>query len=106
MPTTFAVISDMHLSGVHNTAQAACLDWALGAIVDEQPDLLVVAGDVTADGSPEVAAAFRERVEGTRIPFLITQATLIDVRHRFVAGLIWNSEESSLSRTMSVWLSR
>lgn len=106
MPTTIAVIGDVHLSGAHDTAQATCLDWALGAMIDEQPDLLVVAGDVTADGSLEVARDFRCRVEGTRIPFLIAQATLIDVRHGFMAGLIWNSEESSLSRTMSVWLSR
>ena len=69
MPTTFAVISDMHLSGVHNTAQAACLDWALGAIVDEQPDLLVVAGDVTADGHLKSQLPFVRELREHEFPF-------------------------------------
>jgi hypothetical protein len=72
MSFTMAVIADNHLLDVAGTAQEACLDWALAALAARQPDLLVVAGDVTAAGAQTAAAAFRSTLGQCDFPLLIT----------------------------------
>lgn len=85
-----AVISDPHLTTVPNTvpntAQEACLDWALAALGARRPDVVVVAGDVTAAGAPEAALVLRRRLEQSGLPWLITpgNSDLRQPRHHAV----------------------
>jgi hypothetical protein len=72
MPFTMAVMADNHLPSIPGTAQEACLDWALAALTPHQPDLLVVAGDITAAGSPEAATTFRSKLDQSGLAYLIT----------------------------------
>lgn len=72
MPFTLAVIADTHLTPVPGTAQHASLHWALATLASRPPDLLVIAGDVTAAGSPEAARALREALKRAGLPVLVT----------------------------------
>lgn len=72
MPFLMALMADNHLPSVSGTAQEACLDWALEALRTRRPDLLVVAGDVTAAGSPEAATTFRSKLDRSGLSYLIT----------------------------------
>ncbi len=68
MSFTMAVIADTHLPAMAGTAQEACLDWALQTLAADPPDLVAVAGDVTAAGAPEAAVAFRSKLDHSRLP--------------------------------------
>lgn len=70
--TTLAVMADMHLPAARDSAQYACLEWALSTLVREKPDITIALGDITAAGSPDAARYFRARLEETNLPFLIT----------------------------------
>lgn len=72
MPFTLAVIADTHLPAMADTAQEACLDWALTTLASRPPDVLVAAGDITAAGSPEAAAAFRRKLDHCGLTCLVT----------------------------------
>jgi len=72
MPFTMAVIADTHLPAMPGTAQETCLDWALATLSANPPDLLAVAGDITAAGSPATAAAFRSKLDHSGLRTLIT----------------------------------
>ncbi len=71
MPTTIAVIADLHLPDGAGSPQRACLDWAVNALIDAQPDVVVVAGDVTACGSPQGARQVRQALARTGLKLLI-----------------------------------
>ena len=72
MSCTIAVIADTHLGERDDTAQDACLDWALDVLGPIGPDVVIVAGDVTAMGTPASAHRFREKMEQSGLPFFIT----------------------------------
>jgi hypothetical protein len=72
MPFTMAVMADNHLPVMTGTTQEACLDWALTTLAARSPDLLVVAGDVTAAGALAAATAFRHKLDCCGLPYLIT----------------------------------
>ncbi len=71
MATRIAVLADMHVSCVAGTAQEAALDWALGVLVGEMPDIVVVAGDATAAGTREAAGIVRAKMDEAGLPFRI-----------------------------------
>jgi predicted phosphodiesterase len=72
MPTRIAILADIHLSDIAHTAREAALDWALKRLRVEAPDVLLVAGDVTASGTSRAARRFREKMDRGGLPFLIT----------------------------------
>lgn len=72
MSFTLAVIADTHLPAVAGTAQETCLDWALATLAAAPPDLLAVAGDLTAAGSLAAATAWRETLARYGLPTLLT----------------------------------
>jgi len=69
MPTTIAVIADFHLPTAENTAQEAALDWALAYLGQERPDLVILAGDLTATGAAGPARTVRDKLEASGLPF-------------------------------------
>ncbi len=72
MSTLIAVIADTHLNALEGTAQDAGLAWALRELGNLKPDVVVVAGDVTAVGDPGAAARFRHALQASGLPFIIT----------------------------------
>lgn len=63
-------LCDLHLPFNKNALQYAVLDWAIENINKNQPDCIVFAGDVTADGNIIAYEQFIERIKQTGIPFL------------------------------------
>lgn len=69
MPTRIAVLADTHLTDLPNTAQDAALDWALEWLRADPPDLVLVAGDVTAAGTTDAARRAREKLNASGLTF-------------------------------------
>ncbi len=72
MAFTIAVLADLHLPEMADTAQEACLDWALRELCRLRPDVIVVAGDITASGSAAAAGRLRHKLAATGLCFRIT----------------------------------
>ncbi len=70
--TSIAVLADIHLTSSRDTVQYFCWSWALEFLKKTKPDLIVLAGDVTAVGTVETARMIRDDIEKTGLPFLIT----------------------------------
>jgi len=67
-----AVLADVHLNGLRNTAQYAALHRAAGLIAGETPDLIVSLGDATAFGNPEEARYYQNTLTACGIPMIGT----------------------------------
>lgn len=72
MATRIAVLADAHLSPIDGTAQDAVLDWALCRLRADPPDVVVVAGDMTAAGSYTSARRLREKLDRARLTVRMT----------------------------------
>ena len=68
-PFRIAVLADLHLPDVKESAQAAVWEWALTTVREDPPDLLLVAGDMTAMGTAAGATRVRDAVESLGIPY-------------------------------------
>ena len=60
---TIAVIADLHLTTMRSTIQWDCFDWILEELKKNPPDVLVAAGDLSADGDLEVIDTFLKRIQ-------------------------------------------
>lgn len=69
MPTRIAVLADTHLTDLPGTAQDAALDWAIATLRANPPDLVLVAGDVTAAGTANAAQRAREKLDASGLNF-------------------------------------
>lgn len=61
---------DLHLSQYRNTAQYDVLKWILDTVRENDFDVVLYAGDVTADGDAKVYREFVETMEKLPVPFL------------------------------------
>ena len=66
-PQRLAHLSDIHFGGEHVDAVAAVRAW----IAEHGPDLTIVTGDITREGSPVEFAAARTWVDGLTAPVLV-----------------------------------
>lgn len=66
-PRRFAHLSDIHFGGEHVEAVAGAKAW----IAEHRPDLTIITGDVTREGSPVEFAAARRWVHSLASEFLI-----------------------------------
>ena len=72
MATRIAVLADLHLTPIGGTAQDAVLEWALDLLRTDPPDVVIVAGDMTAAGSYTSARRLRERLDNARLTVRMT----------------------------------
>lgn len=64
------IIADIHLPYHPDAPQYRAIDFALADAVKKNADLLVFAGDITADGNRDAANVFYEKVNNCGLPFL------------------------------------
>jgi 3',5'-cyclic AMP phosphodiesterase CpdA len=74
-----AQLSDIHTGGARY--DRALLEAAIGEINQAEPDLVVIAGDVTDEGYPDQYEAARERVGAIDCPHLVVVPGNHDARH-------------------------
>ena len=60
---TIAVIADLHLTTMRSTIQWDCFEWILEQLKRNPPDVLIAAGDISADGDLEVIDTFLKRMQ-------------------------------------------
>ena len=72
MATRIAVLADLHLSPISGTAQDAVLEWAVSLLRADPPDVVVVVGDMTADGSYASAKRLRDTLDRARLNLRMT----------------------------------
>ena len=65
------IIADIHLPYHKDAPQYRAFDFALDDAKRNKADMLVFAGDITADGCDEVAEAFYSKVNNCGIPYLV-----------------------------------
>lgn len=65
------IIADLHLPYNQNAPQYRAFDFALNDAQKKGADLLIFAGDETADGDRNASKAFIKRVKKCGIPFLV-----------------------------------
>ncbi len=58
-----AVIGDLHLPYIKDTSQWDFWDWAKKNILKKSPDVIVVIGDISANGNPAVIDFFLQELE-------------------------------------------
>lgn len=63
------IISDLHLPYRRDAVQYRALEYFYSEAVKKKADIIICAGDFTADGDPEAARFFVKRTEETGIPF-------------------------------------
>ncbi len=71
MNMKFAVLCDLHLPFLQNTAQYAALDWAIGEIQRQVPMAVAVVGDITAYGEIASMEHFVKKMKSLPHPKLI-----------------------------------
>jgi Icc protein len=74
-----AQLSDIHIGGARY--QEGLLQAAMNEINQLDPDLVVIAGDVTDEGYPDQFAAAQERLENIECPRLVVVPGNHDARH-------------------------
>ncbi len=65
------ISADLHLPYIQNTAQYRAFEYMLSDAQKKGAELLVFAGDITADGDKSAAEYFFKKVKSVRIPFLV-----------------------------------
>ncbi len=65
-------IADLHLPYHRGAVQYEVLDWFAAEMKKKKPDLIICAGDFTADGDKEAAKHFKSVLTETGIRFIIT----------------------------------
>ncbi len=71
MKMKFAVLCDLHLPFLQNTAQYAALDWAIEEIQRQAPMAVVTVGDITAYGEIASMKYFTEKSKSIPCPQLV-----------------------------------
>jgi 3',5'-cyclic-AMP phosphodiesterase len=74
-----AQLSDVHTGGARY--DEALLERAIGETNEAEPDLVVVAGDVTDEGYPDQYATAKERLGAIECPHLVVVPGNHDARH-------------------------
>jgi len=70
--TRIAIVADLHLPEVNDSAQHAVLDWVVEVLRREQPDLVLGAGDYTASGALSSARHVAQSLREAGLPLLLT----------------------------------
>lgn len=65
------IAADLHLPYIKGTAQYRAFEYMLSDAQKNAAELLVFAGDITADGDESAAEYFFEKVKSVSIPFLV-----------------------------------
>ena len=65
------IAADLHLPYINGTAQSAAFEYMLSDAQKKGAELLVFAGDITADGDEKATECFFEKVNSVGIPFLV-----------------------------------
>jgi len=97
MNMKFAVLCDLHLPFLQNTAQYAALDWAIEEIQRQAPMAVVTVGDITAYGEITSMEYFTEKFKNVSCPQLVLSGNS-DIRQA-------ETREAVLSHTKSGSLS-
>lgn len=63
MDIKIAVLCDLHLPFLKDTAQYAALEWAIEEIKRQAPEAVVTVGDITACGEMEAMEAYAEKMK-------------------------------------------
>ena len=64
------LMCDLHLPEEKSAVQYDVMEWAIADILKKQPDAVLFAGDITADGNETAYDLFTEKIRETNIPFL------------------------------------
>ena len=83
-----AVICDLHLPTIKSASQYYVLDWALQNLENENPDLTIAAGDITAAGDIMTMEYFAEKIKKFKHMLLLGNA---DVRNEFCVDKVRKS---------------
>jgi predicted phosphodiesterase len=72
MKEYIAVLADLHLSANEQTVQSFCFEWTLQKLKEIKPDLIVLAGDITANGNKETAFKSMTQLKDLKLPLITT----------------------------------
>ena len=88
MPKRIALVSDTHTNPGTNVDRAryqGYLEQVIAEVNDAKVDVVLMAGDLTEDGSPEELASFREQIKRFRAPVLFVPGNH-DVGNKLIPG--------------------
>ena len=68
---TFAVVADLHLNRMRDTAQYAAFHWAIEDVNGRCPEFAVIAGDITSYGDLSAIEFFNKKIKSLEVPFRI-----------------------------------
>jgi sugar phosphate isomerase/epimerase/predicted phosphodiesterase len=72
MKTSIAVLADLHLTNNEDTVQYFCFEWTLKKLEEIKPDMIILAGDITAAGNEEIAVKTMNLLKTLDIPIIST----------------------------------
>lgn len=81
------LVADPHISDTIETPQEAALDWALEEVDKINPEACAWLGDITACGSQDAGARFREKLRGLTCESLVVPGNS-DLRTEYTAPVL------------------
>ena len=83
----FLIFADPHISDDPKTSQEATINWVLRLAMEQHPDALICAGDVTAFGNADAALRFCEKLNSLPYPSIVVPGNA-ELRNESTAPLL------------------
>lgn len=100
-------LADLHLPEMENAVQYKVLDWAIADIAKKEPDLVVFAGDYTADGAALAIERFQTKMNSLTIPVVLIpgnsdfrSSETMDTVRGMASGMIYDANGIKLLSLM------